>query len=222
MGLTLKDALRVNPDLNPKLFLPSPLDVLRILDESPVREWLEYIAKEHTPPVKKARLLFVPCAAKKPYDPPRNILHKKLIEEVESRFKDVYMVAVSEPLALEPREHWNFRWRGYNLIYDAPFFPWITRYGYKWDWEVAEKVWNRLSLVAAQWFERNKHKFTKVIALATPTSGYRKILKRIPVEVYVPDFEPKVEVEYEENVERIYTHPQVWSQLLKALKGTSS
>ena len=38
MGLTLKDALRVNPDLNPKLFLPSPLDVLRILDESPVRE----------------------------------------------------------------------------------------------------------------------------------------------------------------------------------------
>ena len=146
----------------------------------------------------------------------------KLIEEVESRFKDVYMVAVSEPLALEPREHWNFRWRGYNLIYDAPFFPWITRYGYKWDWEVAEKVWNRLSLVAAQWFERNKHKFTKVIALATPTSGYRKILKRIPVEVYVPDFEPKVEVEYEENVERIYTHPQVWSQLLKALKGTSS
>jgi len=218
--ITLKEALKLNPGLNPRLFLPSPEDVLRALGESPVKEWLEYIAGEHVPPVRGARLLFVPCAAKKPYDPPRNVLHKRLIEEVERKFPDVYMVAVSEPLALEPREHWNFRWRGHNLIYDAPFFPWIERYGYRWDWRVAEEVWGRLAEVAYRWFKRNGRLFRRVIALATPSSGYRRILSKVRVDIYIPNFEPKVEVSYEENGERIYTHPDVWSQLMRVLEET--
>ena len=79
MPITLEEAKRINPDLNPELFLPDPRDVLRALDKSPVKDWLKFIAEEHIPPVKSARLVFVPCAAKKPYDPPRNILHKKTL-----------------------------------------------------------------------------------------------------------------------------------------------
>ncbi len=219
MPISLEEAKRINPNLNPKLFLPDPRDVLRALDETPVKEWLEFIAEEHVPPVENARLVFVPCAAKKPYDPPRNILHRKLIE-LEKEHPDLYFVAVSEPLALEPREYWNFKWRGYNLIYDAPFFPWIERYGYKWDEKIAEEVWRKLSLVAEKWYRRNRHLFRVVICYAAPGSSYRRILSKVKADYYIPDKEPSVEISYEENVERIYTHPYSWSQLLRVLEIT--
>lgn len=215
--MTLEDALKINPDLNPKLFLPDPRDVLRILDESPVKDWLKFIAEEHVPPVKDSHLIFVPCAAKKPYDPPRNILHKKLIE-LEKKAKNIYFVTVSEPLALEPREYWNFKWREHNLIYDAPFFPWIEKYGYKWDWELANTVWEKLARVAEAWFLRNRDRFKSVICYAAPESSYRKIVRYIDIDISVPDKEPEVEITYEENVERIYTHPYAWNQLIEALK----
>jgi predicted RNA-binding protein len=211
--ITLEDALKLNPDLNPKLFLPNPADVLRALDESPIKEWLEFIAYEHVA-AKHKILLFVPCTARKPYEPPRDKFHKSLFE-LEKKY-DVYLVSVSEPLAIEPREYWNFRWKGYNLIYDAPFFPWIRNYGYKWSDEIAARVWNRLSAVVSSWYERNK-KFEVVVCYATPKSGYRRIVKDVDVDVYVPDEEPEVEVSYEENTERIYTHPYAWNQLLEIL-----
>jgi len=211
--LSLEQALKLNPGLNPKLFLPSPEDVLRALDEEPIKSWLEFIANEHVAP-KRNILLLVPCTAKKPYDPPRDELHCRLLE-LEKKY-DVYLVSISEPLALEPREYWNFQWKSYNLIYDAPFFPWIERYGYEWSDEIAEKVWKRLADVAQAWQRRNDH-FEQVICFATPNSGYRRIVEKMRVDVFVPDFEPDIEVSYEENTDLIYTHPDVWRSLLDVL-----
>jgi predicted RNA-binding protein len=213
--IALKDALKLNPRLNPKLFLPSQEDVLRALDESPVKEWLDFIAKEHIAPQRRW-LVFVPCTARKPYDPPRDELHRRFIE-LEKRY-DIYLVSVSEPLALEPREYWNFSWRNQNLIYDAPFFPWMEKYGYPWKDEIAVKVWRRLSDVASSWYERNK-KFKAVVCYATPKSGYRKIVRHIDVDVFVPNTEPEIELSYEENTDKIYTHPQPWRQLIEILNN---
>lgn len=176
MKLTIEDAKALNPDLNPALFLPSPRDVLEAIEEGLVKEWLEFIADEHVAPKRKL-LLLVPCAEKKPYEPPKSELYKKLLE-LEKRFGDLYLCAVSEPLALEPREYWSLKWRGVNLIYDAPFFPWIKKYGYKWDEKVAREVWEKLAEVARKWFDRNENKFEDVVAVACPNSGYREILRK--------------------------------------------
>jgi len=212
--ISIERATKLNPNLNPELFLPSPQDVLRAIDEEPVRSWLKFISEEHMAP-KRRLLLLVPCTPKKPYDPPRDELHRRLLE-LEKKH-DVYLVSVSEPLALEPREYWNFKWRGINLIYDAPFFPWIEKYGYKWDKSIVFEVWNRLAKVAERWYNRNSH-FKKVVCFATPNSGYRCIVRKIGIDVFVPDFEPSVDVDYEENTDRIYTHPKVWKSLLEALE----
>jgi len=209
--LTIEEAKILNPDLAPALFLPSPADVLDAIEKGLVKEWLGFIADEHVAQKKKL-LLLVPCAAKKPYEPPRNELYKRLLE-LETRFKDLYLCAVSEPLALEPREYWNFKWKGMNLIYDAPFFPWIARYGYKWDIEVAKEVWNKLAEVASKWFDRNKYRFEKVVAFACPDSGYREILRLVQVDRYVPEECPDIEVSYKENVSRVYTQLRVWTEL---------
>ncbi|MHC1635316.1 MAG: hypothetical protein ACXQTS_01655 [Candidatus Methanospirareceae archaeon] len=214
----MEDAKKLNPDLNPELFLPSPKDVLEAIKrEGIVKEWLEFIAKEHEAPKKKL-LLFTPCAEKKPYEPPRSPLYKKLLE-LEKSLSSVYMCAVSEPLALEPREYWGFRWGERNLIYDAPFFPWIEEYGYEWDESVAKEVWGRLAVVAREWFERNGYKFERVVAFACPNSGYRKILKFVDVDIYVPEVCPDAEVSYEENVSRVYTQPKVWEELEEVVRG---
>jgi predicted RNA-binding protein len=213
--LELKDARKLNPGLNPELFLPSPRDVLEAMDKKPVKDWLSFIAAQHVAPRRKL-LLFIPCAEKKPYYPPRDELHERLLE-LERKY-GVYLCSVSEPLALEPREFWSFKWKGENLVYDAPFFPWIEKYGYKWDSKLAAQVWRRLSRVVHRWFSRNRGNFQHVLALACPGSGYRRILSRIEVEKFIPEKCPDIEATYEENVSRIYTHPAVWSELEEKLK----
>jgi len=228
--ITLEDARRLNPQLNTELFFPGPSDVLRALEENRiVREWLEFIENEHE--AREAEvLLFVPCTPKKPYDPPRDEFHRRLLE-LERNF-DVYLVSVSEPLALEPREFWNFRWaRGMkgvegegeevNLVYDAPFFPWIEKYGYEWSDEIAERVWKKLAAVAGKWFERNAEKFERVVCLAFPDTGYRKILSRVKVDAFVPEKRPEelgieVKEDYFQNTDSDYL--LVWDELLKVLR----
>ncbi len=222
--ITLEDARELNPQLNPELFFPSPSDVLRAIEENRiVREWLEFIKNEHI--ARKAEvLLFVPCTPKKPYDPPRDEFHRKLLEFEKDC--DVYLVSVSEPLALEPREFWNFRWKRkgkeINLVYDAPFFPWIEKYGYKWSDEIAFKVWKKLAEVARRWFERNSDKFNRVVCLAFPDTGYRKIVERIEVDTFVPEKRPEelgvdVKENYFQNTDSDYL--KVWDELLKAVKS---
>lgn len=214
--LKLADAFSLNPGLNPNLFLPDPKDVLASLERAPVKDWLEFIAQEHLAPPHRI-LLFTPCTPRKPYDPPRDQLHAKLLE-LEQRY-DLYLVSVSEPLGLEPREFWSFSWRGINLIYDAPFFPWIQSYGYRWDWEIASKVWEKLSRVAGEWYSRNSGKFQHLIGFATPQSSYRRILAQIPVQIWVPDFEPQLELSYWENTDKLYIQPRIWDQLMEALES---
>ncbi len=217
--ITLEDARKLNPELNPVLFFPSPQDVLNAIENNEiVVEWLKFIAEEHV--ARNAEiLLFVPCTPKKPYDPPRDELHRKLLEL--ERVYDVYLVSVSEPLALEPREYWNFRWRKgnrvINLIYDAPFFPWIEKYGYEWSDELALKVWKKLADVVESWYLRNDH-FKKAVCLAFPETGYRKILERIDME-FVPDFKVESREDYFVNTDADYVREDVWKELLKALKN---
>ncbi len=220
--ITIEDAKKLNPRLNPKLFFPSPEDVLNAIRENDiVKEWLEFIAEKHIARSAEV-LLLVPCTPKKPYDPPRDEFHRKLIE-LEKNY-DVYLVSVSEPLSLEPREYWNFVWKRdgeeINLVYDAPFFPWIEKYGYRWSEEIAREVWEILSRVAGRWYERNRKKFERVICLAFPETGYRKIVSRIDVDVFVPEKRPEelgieVKEDYFQNTDSDYI--KVWDELMRVL-----
>jgi len=217
--ITIEEAKKLNPDLNPELFLPSPLDVLKAIENNwIVKEWHKFIAREHKAREAKI-LLFVPCTPKKPYDPPRDELHKKLIE-LEMEY-DVYIVSVSEPLALEPREFWNFKWRrkgkNINLIYDAPFFPWIEKYGYTWREDIAEKVWSKLSRVVKKWYTRNNI-FDCAVCLAFPDTGYRKILDKIEVDYFVPEFKVKSRENYSSNTDEDYLREDIWKKLIKILR----
>lgn len=244
--LTLEDAHKLNPKLNSELFFPAPQDVLSAIKGNRiVRRWLEFVAERHEAP-PAILLLLVPCDAKKPYEPPRSELFKRLLD-IERRINGaetatklrttatslhtraqprrsklrLYMCAVSEPLALEPREFWDFTWRiddeTVNLVYDAPFFPWIERYGYKWDESIAEEVWRILNGVVRRWLARNRSKFENVLAFACPSSGYRRILSSV-VTNFVPSECPEVKETYEENVSRVYTQNAVWSEFLNALR----
>jgi len=215
--INIKRALKLNPNLNPSLFLPDPKKVWESLNKTPVKEWLEFISHEHLAKESKI-LLFVPCTPKKPYDPPRDEFHKRLLQ-LEKDYS-VYLVSVSEPLALEPREFWNFKWKGFNLIYDAPFFPWIEKYGYKWSKEIAEKVWKKLAKVAGRWYERNKNKFEYTVAYALPESNYREILKYVDA-TFVPEIKIKEDTSYEENTEKTYLNPLIWKKLVNLIKKLS-
>jgi hypothetical protein len=47
MKITLEYSMKLNPRLNPELFLPDPKQVLKKLDETPIKDWLEFISKEY-------------------------------------------------------------------------------------------------------------------------------------------------------------------------------
>ncbi len=215
--ITLKHALKLNPKINPELFLPDPRQVLEKLDQSPIRDWLNFMASEYE--LGRVRnLILIPCSFYKPYHPPHDEFYRR-INELRGRLVDSKFITVSVPLALEPEEFWSFQWRGYNLIYDCPFFPWIERFGYKWDFKVAEKVYSKLKLVIDSFFKRNKGNYERVIAFFLPSYDELKL-----VEKHVTDFvlseEPNlnVEVSYDNNTSEIYCHPKVWRKFMDFLK----
>jgi len=214
--ITFEHSQKLNPRLNPDLFLPDPKQVLRKLDETPIKEWLNFISDEYTLE-KKTNLILIPCSFYKPYDPPHDEFYQK-IHDLRKRAADSKFITVSVPLALEPEEYWSFRWRGFNLIYDCPFFPWIEKFGYKWDGTVIQKVLLRLKLVIDSFFERNKAFCKKVIAFFVPSSLELKLVADYVTD-FVPCEEPSIEVSYDNNTSEIYCDPKNWQKFKEFLEG---
>jgi predicted RNA-binding protein len=216
MKITLEYSVKLNPKLNPDLFLPDPKQVLIKLDETPIKDWLEFISKEYK--IQKVKnLILIPCSFYKPYDPPRDEFYRR-INELRKKVKDTKFITVSVPLALEPEEYWSFQWRGYNLIYDCPFFPWIENFGYKWDEGVEQKVFVRLESVIERFFERNQENFEEVYAFFVPNSFEAKLIKE-HVDRFILNEDPKIEVSYDNNTSDVYCHPKVWKKFEDFLKG---
>ena len=208
--------MKLNPRLNPELFLPDPKQVLKKLDETPIKDWLEFISKEYK--IQKVKnLILIPCSFYKPYDPPHDEFYRR-INELRKKAKDTKFITVSVPLALEPEEYWSFQWKGYNLIYDCPFFPWIENFGYKWDKEVEKKVFVKLESVINRFFERNRENFEEAYAFFVPSSFEAGLIKD-HVDYFVLNEDPKIEVSYDNNTSEVYCHHKVWKKFEEFLRG---
>jgi len=216
MKITLDYSLKLNPRLNPDLFIPDPRQVLEKMDKSPVKNWLEFVSNEYEIGEVK-NLVLIPCSFYKPYNPPHDEFYRR-INELRKKANDSKFITVSVPLALEPEEFWSFQWRGFNLIYDCPFFPWIEKFGYKWDQNIAGKVFSRLETVISSFFERNKAKYQKVVAFFVPSSNELKLVQRY-VDYSVLKKGSDIELSYDNNTSEIYCHPEVWKQFEDFLKG---
>ncbi|MEM1582976.1 MAG: hypothetical protein QXK89_10800 [Candidatus Bathyarchaeia archaeon] len=215
MRITLEYSMKLNPRLNPDLFMPEPEIVLKKMGETPIKDWLEFISKEYE--IERIKnLILIPCSFYKPYDPPQDEFYRR-INELRSKVRDTKFITVSVPLALEPEEFWSFRWKGFNLIYDCPFFPWIEKFGYKWDEEIARKVFSKLKSVVDAFFERNRTRYERVIAFFIPSSDDLKIVGK-HIDFLVLDEEPKVEVSYDNNTSEIYCRPEIWDKFLDSLR----
>jgi len=215
MKITLEYSLKLNPRLNPNLFMPDPEIVLKKINESPIKDWLWFISNEYR--ISKVRyLILIPCSFYKPYDPPHDELYRR-INQLRRKVKNSKFITVSVPLGLEPEELWSFQWRGHNLVYDCPFFPWIEKFGYRWSEEIAQKVLSKLETAVNSFFERNKDLYHKSIAFLTPNSGELKIVKK-NVDYIVLDEEPKIEVSYDNNASEIYCHPKIWRKFEEFLR----
>jgi hypothetical protein len=216
MKITLEYSMKLNPRLNPELFLPDPKQVLKKLDETPIKDWLEFISKEYK--IQKVKnLILIPCSFYKPYDPPHDEFYRR-INELRKKAKDTKFITVSVPLALEPEEYWSFQWKSYNLIYDCPFFPWIKNFGYKWDEEVEKKVFVKLESVINRFFERNRENFEEAYAFFVPSSFEARLIKD-HVDHFVLNEDPKIEVSYDNNTSEVYCHPKVWKKFEEFLRG---
>jgi len=215
MKITLEYSLKLNPRLNPDLFLPDPKQVLEKLDETPIKDWLNFISEEYTLE-RKTNLILIPCSFYKPYNPPHDEFYRR-INDLRKKIVNSKFITVSVPLALEPEEYWSFQWRGFNLIYDCPFFPWIEKYGYKWDEEVVCEVLLRLKSVINRFFERNRDKMNKVIAFLLPDSDELKLVEK-HVDYIVSKQNTTLEVSYDNNTSEIYCNPVIWRSFEKILK----
>jgi len=214
--ITLEKVRKLNPGLNPKLFMPDPKTTWKRMKESPIKDWLEFISNEYT--IKRVEnLILIPCSFYKPYDPPRDEFYRR-IHELRKKLRNTKFITVSVPLALEPEEYWNFQWEGHNLIYDCPFFPWIEKFGYHWDQEIANRVLSRLREVIDNFFDRNKGRYQRVLAFFVPSSDEFNLVRK-HADYVVPKEEPKIEVSYDNNTSEIYCHPKVWAEFLHALKN---
>lgn len=215
MKITLEYSMKLNPRLNPDLFLPDPKLVLEKLDETPIKDWLNFISEEYTLS-KKTNLILIPCSFYKPYDPPHDEFYRR-INELRKKVIDSKFITVSVPLALEPEEHWSFQWRGFNLIYDCPFFPWIEKFGYEWNEEIVKKVLLRLESVIDRFFDRNRDKIKKVIAFLLPDSEELKLVRKNVTHIVLEE-NPNVKVSYDNNTSEIYCLPKIWDKFTSFLK----
>ena len=207
MKITLEHSLELNPQLNPDLFMPDPKTVLEKLHKPPISEWLDFISREYE--IQKIKnLILIPCSFYKPYDPPNDEFYRR-INQIRRKSRNTKFIAVSVPLALEPEEYWNFQWKGYNLNYDCPFFPWVEKFGYEWNENIAQKVLSKLICVIDAFFERNKHFCQNVIAFLIPDSYELKLVKK-HVDILVLDEGIEVDVSYDNNTSEIYCHPKIW------------
>jgi len=216
MKISLNYSLKLNPQLNPGLFLPDPRQVLESLSKTPIKDWLHFISEEFTLK-KETNLILIPCSFYKPYDPPHDEFYRR-IRSLREKIVDSMFITVSVPLALEPEEYWNFKWRGYNLIYDCPFFPWIEKFGYKWDEDIVQKVFLRLKSVINAFFERNKHLCKRIIAFLIPSSLELKLVREF-VSDFVLNEDPNIDVSYDNNTSEIYCNTKFWSSFERVLRG---
>jgi predicted RNA-binding protein len=207
MKITLEYSIRLNPRLNPDLFMPDPKIVLKKINESPVKDWLKFIANEYRMQ-RVENLIFIPCSFYKPYDPPHDEFYRR-INELKKKIRDSKFITVSVPLGLEPEEYWSFQWRGYNLIYDCPFFPWIENYGYKWDEKVVQKVLQKLEKVVDGFFERNIEQYRRSIAFLVPSSIELRFIRKYVDHIILND-DSDIEVSYDNNTSEVYCRPEIW------------
>ncbi len=212
--ITLKDSLKFNPNINPDLFMHNPVVVPKKMRLTPIKEWLEFISKDFKLP-KKTNLIIVPCSAYKPYDEGKDEFYRRLNS---LKLKNSKFITVSVPLGLEPQDYWNFQWKGINLLYDCPFFPWIENFGYKYTKEIENEVNIILKEVIDNFFERNENNIESVLTfLVRSTNPLEYDLVKNHSDIIVPEFDFNTKISYDNNTSEIYCSNVVWNSFMRSL-----
>lgn len=216
--ITLEESLKLNPKLNPELFIPNPVDVPRKMKESPIKDWLRFVAEEYIVP-ENSTVIFIPCSFFKPYTPPHDEFYERIHQLKKRVNNSIHFITVSVPLVLEPEEFWSFQWNGLNLIYDCPFFPWIRKFGYEYNEKIEEEVFSVMKDVMQKSIERNRERIRKIISFFIKSSNpieYR--LVKSYSDVIIPSFDLKKDVSYFNNTSEVYCDERVWNEFIKKLK----
>lgn len=106
----LEKSQRRDPELRPEMTAYTPGETVALLRRSEIRAWHEQMRRYKLPDDVKT-VVFVPCAATKPWDGATSGIYKsynQLRDEVrKGRFPHAFFVTISEPLGIVPEDHWG-------------------------------------------------------------------------------------------------------------------
>lgn len=106
----VEKSLKRNPELDPTMTAYTPGETLDLMEKPAVREWHQKM-RDFKLPDDADLVVFVPCAATKPWEGATRGIYKsynQLRDEMgKGEFPRAYFVTVSEPLGLVPEEHWS-------------------------------------------------------------------------------------------------------------------
>lgn len=99
-----------DPELVPEMTAYTPGETLKLMDEPSISEWHEKM-KTYRLPDHVTRVIFVPCAATKPWDTATTGIYKSYNQLRDQMAKgtipSAFFVTISEPLGVVPEDQWG-------------------------------------------------------------------------------------------------------------------
>jgi predicted RNA-binding protein len=162
------------PKLDPRLTAYTPEEAFKLLHNQTIIKWHNFILNKYEPNGKKF-LLFLPCAATKPYD--TSELYQITLSNLSkiNILKKLHIIAISEPMAIVPEEYWK-KYPVHN--YDCPglFLGFVKDRGLEWSSEYFEKTIFHLSKIVREFLEKHENHYKKILAFVR--GNHEIILKR--------------------------------------------
>lgn len=183
----LEKSQKRDPSLTPDMTAYTPGETLELLQHPTVAGWHENI-KTFTIPADVDTVVFVPCAATKPWDTATRGIYKsynQLRDEMrEGKIPSAYFVTISEPLGVVPEDMW-----GDFPTYDNPGLfkndsaragrtttkQWLERFGKNFvtpfDDEAYDQCIDTLSGVIAEFVKHNDRPGRQWLSFVDDRSG---------------------------------------------------
>lgn len=103
-------SVKRDPTLKPEMTAYTPGETLELMKQPAIRKWHEQM-RHYKIPKDVMRVIFVPCAATKPWDTAHTGIYgsyNRLREEMaKGKIPSAYFVTVSEPLGVVPQDEWG-------------------------------------------------------------------------------------------------------------------
>jgi hypothetical protein len=180
-------SVKRDPELKPEMTAYTPGENLKLMDQPAIRRWHAQM-KHYRLPEGVMRVIFVPCAATKPWDSASSGIYasyNRLREEMaKGSIPSAFFVTVSEPLGIVPEDKW-----GSFPRYDDPGLfrndsaragrtttrEWLDTFGKNFvtpfDEEAYDKSIDRLSDVIAEFALNNARPGLKFMSFVDDADG---------------------------------------------------